>query len=60
MLSGKRNGSEEDELVVCNETMDSVLLQGHTHTCSGRHLDGGHQCSSDICRRWFWKKGTLV
>lgn len=51
---------EDDILEACNATMDSRLLSGHTHTCGGRHMDGGHMCSAPTCRRWFWKKGTVV
>jgi hypothetical protein len=60
MLSGRKNKDDEDEVVPCGVTMDSRILQGHTHTCGGRHMDGGHLCANQSCRRWFWKKGTLV
>jgi hypothetical protein len=60
LLGGKRN-NEDDVVVPCKVEMDSHILQGHTHTCGGHHSqDGGHMCTNQKCRRWFWKKGTLV
>lgn len=40
----------------CTVTMRSVVLPGHTHTCSGEHTSVDHKCSDASCRRWFYPK----
>lgn len=41
----------------CAATMPSIVLPGHTHSCSGGHTpEGDHKCSEPTCRRWFYSK----
>jgi len=37
----------------CGATMESLMLDNHTHACTGTHDEGHHMCSE--CRRYFGK-----
>lgn len=48
----RRGGDDDVAAMTCDETMESVAVPGHFHSCVGRHDGGDHYCAE--CDRWWW------
>ena len=51
----QRKKAKDEEDLPCTETMESIEVPDHTHTCIGGHFENvvDHFCGD--CRKWWGK-----